>query len=71
MFIIIGTKLFAWGSTLTPQPFRCSACGMFGQFLEKTAMRFVTLFFIIPVIPISSKKLLIECPKCKTRFERN
>ena len=67
--LIIGTKLFAWGSALTPEPFRCSSCGTFAQFVEKTAMRFVTLFFFIPVIPISGKMHLIQCPKCKTRFE--
>ena len=33
-------------------------------------MRFVTLFFIIPLIPISRKMQMIECPRCKTRFER-
>ena len=68
--LIIGTKLFAWGSQMTPQPFRCSACGMFAPFIEKTAMRFITLFFIIPVIPISGKKYMMECPNCKTRYQR-
>ena len=69
MFIIIGTKLFAWGSELTPQAYRCGSCGTYAQFIQKTAMRFVTLFFIIPIIPISGKKSLIQCPNCKTRFE--
>ncbi len=69
--LIIGTKLFTWGSQQTPEPFHCSACGTLTQFVEKTAMRFVTLFFFIPVIPISGKLRLIECPRCKTRFERN
>jgi hypothetical protein len=70
MFIIIGTRLFAWGSTLTPQPYRCGSCGAFAQFVEKTAIRFITVFFIIPIIPISGKKLLIQCPSCKARFQR-
>lgn len=69
--LIIGTKLFAWGSQLTPQPFHCSGCGTLTPFIEKTAMRFVTLFFFIPVIPISGKMHMIECPRCKTRFERS
>ena len=69
MFIIIGTKLFAWGSTMSPQPLHCSACGAFTQFIEKTAMRFVTLFFFIPLFPISGKLQMIECPRCKSRFE--
>ena len=68
--MIIGTKLFAWGSKLTDQEFRCQACGTMAQFVEKTAMRFVTLFFVIPVIPISRKMRLVECQRCKTRYER-
>ena len=51
----------------TAQSIRCGQCGFAGYFLEKTAMRFVTLFFI-PILPISGKKKLIECPRCKTRF---
>ena len=70
MFIIIGTRLFTWGSAMTPEAVRCGSCGAFIQFIEKTAMRFLTIFFIIPVIPISGKKRIIECPRCKTRFER-
>ena len=67
--LIIGWKFFAWGSTPTPEPMHCSTCGTIAPFIQKTAMRFVTLFFIIPVIPISGKMHLIECPKCKTRYE--
>jgi hypothetical protein len=68
-FIIIGTKLFAWGSQMTPRAYQCSHCGNFGPFIEKTEMRFVTLFFFIPIVPISGKKQVFECPSCKTRFE--
>ena len=70
MFIIIGTKTFAWGSQMTPQAYRCGNCGTYTPFIEKTAMRFITLFFFIPIIPISGKKHLIQCPSCKARFER-
>jgi len=48
MFIIVGTKLFTWGSTMSPQPYHCNSCGTFTQFIEKTAKRFVTLFFCVP-----------------------
>ena len=66
--LLIGWKVFAWGSVLTPQPVHCNTCGVETPFLQKTAMRFITLFFL-PVIPISSRMHLIECPKCKTRYE--
>jgi DNA-directed RNA polymerase subunit RPC12/RpoP len=69
MFLIIGTKFFSWGSSKTPETIRCSQCGTLAQFTEKTGMRFIALFFIVPAIPISGKRKLIECPNCKTRFE--
>jgi len=32
-------------------------------------MRFITLFFFIPIIPISGIKRIIECRNCRTRFQ--
>lgn len=69
--LIIGTRLFTWGAQPTANPIRCGTCGTVGTFIHKTAMRFFTIFFIIPVIPISGKMKLIECPKCKSRYEWN
>lgn len=71
MFLIIGTKFLDWGSQKTPEMIRCSQCGAVAQFTEKTGMRFITLFFLLPVIPISGKKKMIECPNCKSKFETN
>lgn len=48
---------------------RCSQCGALAQFTEKTGMRFITLFFIIPTIPISGAKKIIQCPNCRARFQ--
>lgn len=69
MFLVIGTKYVTWGSEKTPETIRCSNCGTLAQFTEKTGMNFISLFFLLPVIPISGKKKLIECPNCKTRFQ--
>lgn len=69
MFLIIGTKYFTWGASQTNEQVRCSQCGIVAPFTEKTGMRFLTLFFIIPTIPLSGTKKLIECPNCKARFE--
>jgi DNA-directed RNA polymerase subunit RPC12/RpoP len=69
MFLVIGTKFITWGSDKTTETIRCSQCGTLAQFIEKTGMRFITLFFIIPTIPISGKKKMIECPNCKARFQ--
>ncbi len=69
MFLIIGTKYITWGSTTTAETIRCTNCGALAQFTEKTGMNFISLFFLIPVIPISGKKKMIECPNCKARFQ--
>jgi hypothetical protein len=70
MFLIIGTKFFSWGSEATA-PMRCGQCQTVGAFKQKKGMRFITLFFVIPVIPISGVKQLAECPTCKAKYEMN
>jgi hypothetical protein len=69
MFLIVGTKFISWGSEPTMQPMRCSQCGAVASFRRKKGMQFITLFFVIPIIPISGKKELVECPTCGARFE--
>jgi DNA-directed RNA polymerase subunit RPC12/RpoP len=69
MFLVIGTKYITWGSQKTADMIRCTQCGTVSQFTEKSGMRFITLFFVVPTIPISGKTKLIECPNCKARFE--
>jgi DNA-directed RNA polymerase subunit RPC12/RpoP len=69
MFFIIGTKFITWGSAKTSETIRCTQCGALTQFIEKTGMNFITLFFVVPTIPISGKKKMIECPNCKARFQ--
>ena len=67
--IIIGSRFFVWGSQLTAQAMRCGQCGAVAPFIMKKGMRFITLFFIIPVIPISGVKNLVQCQNCKARYE--
>ena len=67
--LIIGTHFFAWGSETTPGAYRCGQCGHFGPFLLKKGMRFLTLFFIIPVCPLSGVKHMLQCPSCSARYE--
>lgn len=69
MFFIIGTRFIAFGSAQTAETIRCSNCGALARFTEKTGMRFITLFFVLPVLPVSGRKSFIECPNCKTRFQ--
>ena len=67
--LIIGTRFFTWGSEMTAQPWRCGRCGHAGPFTSKKGMRFLTLFFIIPVIPLSGVTHMAQCPNCRTRYQ--
>lgn len=69
MLFIIGTRFFVWGSGLTPIPMHCPRCGQAAPFLVKTGMTFITLFFVIPILPIGGKKPILECPNCKARYD--
>ena len=66
---IIGTRFFTWGSEPVGPSMRCPRCGTVGGFVGKRGMNFVTLFFIIPVLPISGVKQLFQCANCKARFD--
>jgi hypothetical protein len=66
---IIGTRFITWGSGPSGQTMRCPQCGTVGGFVGKKGMRFITLFFVIPVLPISGVKHLLQCPTCGARFD--
>ena len=68
-FFIIGTRFFTWGGDRLPQPMQCGKCGTVANFTLKKGMNFITLFFIIPVLPISGVKQLAQCPNCKARYQ--
>jgi hypothetical protein len=68
-FFIIGTHYFTWGGQSSPQQMRCGKCGTVANFIIKKGMRFLTLFFFIPVIPLSGVNQLMECPVCKARYQ--
>jgi len=67
-FFIIGTHFFSWGSEPLAAQNRCGKCGTVGNFIHKRGMRFITLFFIIPVLPISGVTNLVQCPACGTSY---
>lgn len=69
MIFIIGTKFNVSGSERTAGKIRCSQCGATNQFIQKTGRNYITLFFVLPVIPIGKKQNLLECPNCKARFQ--
>ena len=68
IFIFIdGTRFVTWGFGPSGQTMRCGNCGTVGELVNKTGMRFITLFFI-RVIPAGGRKQLLECPTCGTRY---
>jgi hypothetical protein len=67
--LIIGTNFFSWGWERTPDLLHCGQCGTASTFILKKGMRFITLFFFIPVIPISGIKEMVQCPNCSTRYQ--
>ena len=67
--LIIGIRLFFWGSQLTSQAMHCGKCGYAGPFTLKKGMRFITVFFVIPVLPLSGVMHVAECQQCKTRYQ--
>ncbi len=69
MILIVGTKFNVSGSDSTAEPHRCARCGFNGQFVKKTGRNYITLFFVLPVIPIGGKQYLLECPNCNTRYQ--
>jgi len=66
--IIIGTRFFTWGSDRAAQASHCGHCGTVTPFIVKRGMRWITVFFIIPVLPISGVKQVLQCPNCSTRY---
>ena len=68
---IVGTRFFTWGSQPETNQMRCGQCGHVGWFTRKRGMSFITLFFIIPVIPISGVTNILQCSVCRTRYQVN
>ena len=68
-FFIIGTRFIVWGGEHTQKPIHCGRCGAMTPFIIKKGMQFITLFFVIPVIPLSGVKQIVQCPNCRARYQ--
>ena len=66
---IFGTRFITWGSEPSGRTMRCPQCQTVGGFVAKKGMRFITFFFVVPLIPLSGVKRLLQCPTCGTRFD--
>jgi len=67
--VIIGTRFFVWGAQRMAEAAPCGQCGAVAPFIIKKGMRFITVFFIIPLIPISGINHLVQCSSCRARYE--
>jgi uncharacterized Zn finger protein len=67
--LIIGTHFFSWGSQPSGETWQCGKCSTVGEFVRRKGMRFLTIFFIIPVCPLSGVKQLLRCPTCGAQYE--
>ena len=67
--IIIGTRFFVWGAQRCAEQMRCGRCGALSNFIMKKGMQFITVFFVIPVFPISGIKHMVQCPGCGARYQ--
>ncbi|HEY6333431.1 MAG TPA: hypothetical protein VI756_29170 [Blastocatellia bacterium] len=52
----------------TAEAMHCGRCGTIAPFIAKKGMRFLTVFFIIPVLPLSGVNHMVECPNCRARY---
>ncbi len=71
MIFIIGTKFRVSGAERTAEQHRCERCGALTQFIKKIGRNYITLFFVLPLIPIGKKQNMLECPNCQARYQAN
>ena len=67
MFIVYGTRHYGKANRIERSD-NCSQCGAFGKLQSYDAGKFFTLY-LIPLIPLGSKRITDSCPKCKRHFE--
>jgi len=69
IFFVVGTNFRVSGSERTEKLHHCAQCGAYTQFIKKTGRNYITLFFVLPIIPLGKAQNLLECPNCQARFQ--
>jgi predicted RNA-binding Zn-ribbon protein involved in translation (DUF1610 family) len=67
-FVVMGNKFRATSEGPTEHVVQCPNCGMTGRLERKTGRQYLTLFFVLPVLPIGPKQSFAECPNCGAQF---
>ncbi len=72
MILLFGMKTFRWGSgrsdSVRTCPSSCPNCSFYGYVERKKTIRAVTLFFVIPILPLSGVKTVNICPNCHVEY---
>jgi predicted RNA-binding Zn-ribbon protein involved in translation (DUF1610 family) len=68
MIILFGTRYLTWGDERTPTVWHCPNCEHDDRFIRKRGRRALTLFFLLPVIPLGRVERFTECPRCGARY---
>jgi predicted RNA-binding Zn-ribbon protein involved in translation (DUF1610 family) len=67
-FIVAGNKFRSTSEGPTDHVVQCPNCGTSGRLERKTGRQYLTLFFVLPVLPIGPKRSFVECPNCGAQF---
>lgn len=67
-FIVWGSKNFIRTEHLPPVETTCPSCRRAAKIYGKSHRRWFTLYFVIPVFPMSSAVRFTECSACRAQF---
>lgn len=68
MIILFGTRYITWGDERTATVWHCPSCERDDFFIRKRGRRMLTLFFLIPTIPLGRVERFTQCPHCGARY---
>ena len=68
-FLLVGNRYRTTSEGTTPEVRTCPSCGARAQFDRKRRRQYLTLFFLLPVLPLGSAQEFVECPNCHTQFQ--
>jgi hypothetical protein len=67
-FLLVGNRFKTKSAGMTAEVVTCPSCGVHTRFERKRGRQYLTLFFIVPVLPLGGTKELVECPNCHAQF---
>jgi hypothetical protein len=68
-FLVAGNKRVSKDAGSTEQAIQCPNCGTVARFGRRTERQYLTLFFVLPVVPLGGANTVVECPTCHARFD--